>query len=327
MNEKAISVFEQYEVEPRLIFKQRGNYGCKTETGRYLLMEYDFSEEKLNTLFQVQEYLEQRGIKTEKIVPNREGHFISVGADGFGYAMKKIYPIEECDIQNREQIMAATITLGKIHKLGKSTEGVFGENVRIYEGKNLFHAFRKHNKELIHIRNYITRRKNKNFLERDMLNMLDEYYRQGQDTLLLLEQSTYTKLHREACERKQLIHGNYNQHALGFDNQTPVLVNMTRLFYGPPINDVYSFTRKVLEKNNWEIKLGHEIIEWYESILPLTKEEKVILKNLLSYPEKFWKIVNYYYNSNKAWYSEKNEEKLRAFQNQEEKRWNFINSL
>ena len=82
-----------------------------------------------------------------------------------------------------------------------------------------------------------------------------------------------------------------------------------------------------MEKNNWEIQLGHEIIEWYESILPLTSEEKSILKNLLSYPEKFWKIVNYYYNSNKAWYSEKNEEKLRAFQNQEEKRWNFIESL
>lgn len=26
---------------------------------------------------------------------------------------------------------------------------------------------------------------------------------------------------------------------------------------------------------------------------------------MLSYPEKFWKIINYYYNSNKAWYSEK----------------------
>lgn len=45
---------------------------------------------------------------------------------------------------------------------------------------------------------------------------------------------------------------------------------------------------------------------------------------MLCYPEKFWKIINYYYNSNKAWYSEKNEDKLKQFQKQEKNRWDFI---
>lgn len=45
-------------------------------------------------------------------------------------------------------------------------------------------------------------------------------------------------------------------------------------------------------------------------------------KNNVFLPEKFWKIINYYFNSNKAWYSEKNEEKLKQLQNQEEIRKN-----
>ena len=45
------------------------------------------------------------------------------------------------------------------------------------------------------------------------------------------------------------------------------------------------------------------------------------------YPEKFWKIINYYFNSNKAWSSDKNQEKLKQFQFQEEKRQQFIAQL
>ena len=52
-----------------------------------------------------------------------------------------------------------------------------------------------------------------------------------------------------------------------------------------------------------------------------------VLKAALSYPEKFWKIINYYYNSNKAWYSEKNEDKLKQFRKQEKLRWSFIDSM
>ncbi len=54
----------------------------------------------------------------------------------------------------------------------------------------------------------------------------------------------------------------------------------------------------------------------------INQEEHNILKIMFSYPEKFWKIINYYFNSNKAWYSEKNEEKLKQLQNQEEIRKN-----
>ncbi len=327
MNEKAVSVLEQYELEPLKIFKQRGNYGCNTAEGKYLLLEYDFSEEKLVSLFRVQDYLEQKGIKTEKLVFNREGHLISVGEDGFGYVLKRIYDVEECDIHDREHVKIAAKNLARFHKATYNMEDDFNGKVRIYPEKNLLEAFQKHNRELVNIRNFIEKRRNKNFFERYLQHIIEGYYRQGQKTVALLEQSTYQELYEESCERKQLIHGNYNHHALAFEKQQPVLVNLTKVYYGPQIHDVYDFLRKVLEKNAWKPNLGHEVICWYDTVNPLQDADKEILKLLLSYPEKFWKIVNYYYNSNKAWYSDKNEEKLKSFQEQEELRWCFIHSL
>ena len=49
MNEKAISVFDRYDLETEQTFKLRGNYGCITSDGKYILQEYENSEEKLVT--------------------------------------------------------------------------------------------------------------------------------------------------------------------------------------------------------------------------------------------------------------------------------------
>ena len=50
----------------------------------------------------------------------------------------------------------------------------------------------------------------------------------------------------------------------------------------------------------------------------LQEEELLQLKYRLYYPEKFWKIVNFYYNSPKSWISCKNGEKLTKLLEQEE---------
>ena len=45
------------------------------------------------------------------------------------------------------------------------------------------------------------------------------------------------------------------------------------------------------------------------------------------YPEKFWKIVNHYYNGNKSWVSEKSIGKLQSLIELEEKRQKFLSEL
>lgn len=47
----------------------------------------------------------------------------------------------------------------------------------------------------------------------------------------------------------------------------------------------------------------------YQEIMPLSEEERDYLAIRFSYPEKFWKLINSYYHSNKAWIPEKDVEK------------------
>lgn len=51
------------------------------------------------------------------------------------------------------------------------------------------------------------------------------------------------------------------------------------------------------------------------------------LSNSRAYPEKYWKLANYYYTHNKAWISEKNLEKLEKLTAQHEKWRTFAEVL
>ena len=65
----------------------------------------------------------------------------------------------------------------------------------------------------------------------------------------------------------------------------------------------------------------------YEKELVLTDGDMRQLYYRFSYPEKFWKIVNYYYNRGKAFIPDKNREKLEVLLEQEEQRRDFIRKV
>ena len=82
-----------------------------------------------------------------------------------------------------------------------------------------------------------------------------------------------------------------------------------------------------MEKQSWDSELGMHMLLEYNRINPMADEEKKRLYIMFLYPEKFWKIVNHYYNGNKSWVSEKSIGKLQSLIELEEKRQKFLSEL
>ena len=82
-----------------------------------------------------------------------------------------------------------------------------------------------------------------------------------------------------------------------------------------------------MEKNNWDILYGSNIIEAYDRIQSISKRELGVLYVLLLYPEKFWKITNYYFKGKKAWISGRNIQKLNSIGEQNPKKGVFLKRL
>ena len=49
--------------------------------------------------------------------------------------------------------------------------------------------------------------------------------------------------------------------------------NFEKAHVGIQIYDLYQFIRKVMEKNDWDILYGNNIIEIYDRIRPISKDE------------------------------------------------------
>ena len=90
--------------------------------------------------------------------------------------------------------------------------------------------------------------------------------------------------------------------------------------------DLAYFFRKVMEKNNWDTEKGEAVLESYQAVAGLSGEEREFLWIILSYPEKYWKLMKHYINGKKTWISDKNMEKLKAVKEQEQAKENFLNT-
>ena len=70
-----------------------------------------------------------------------------------------------------------------------------------------------------------------------------------------------------------------------------------------------------------------DMIMAYNSVRELESWELKQLYLRLLYPEKYWKIVNHYYNTRKTWVSQRDIEKLQRIFEQETKREEFLSML
>lgn len=69
------------------------------------------------------------------------------------------------------------------------------------------------------------------------------------------------------------------------------------------------------------------MLDAYSRRRPLNSRELEYIALKLAYPEKFWKVANTYYHSNKAWIPEKNVEKLMLATLQTEEKNKFLEDV
>ena len=189
---------------------------------------------------------------------------------------------------------------------------------------SILDTFIRHNRELRKIRKYVGGVKRKNRFENLFLKVFPEYYNKGLQCeeifsdVLQIEQDNNVS---EVVNRHYgICHGNYNQHNVIMKDMEIAIVHFERFSKGNQLDDLYQFARKVLEKNHFDYEILEQILNTYAKQIAISKEDYRYLYVLLSYPEKFWKIANSYYNTNKAFLSPKYEEKLLTVIQQEKEK-------
>ena len=194
-------------------------------------------------------------------------------------------------------------------------------------GSDAEDELRRHNRELKKIDRFIRKKTRKNEFETAYLSCFPKILEEAEWMERMLESSAYKKLRQRALEEGHFCHGEYTHHNILVNGSRMAVINFEKCSINVQINDLYHFMRKILEKQNYDFRLGIKMLRAYEEKNPLSSEEREYLGIRMEYPEKFWKLANYYYNTNKAWIPGKHMEKLEKFLGQQEKRVSFSREL
>lgn len=300
--------------------KGRGSILCTDKEGIYLLKEYTGSVHRLELLEEVLRYLRERGFPAEELVRTGEGALCYTDVDGMSYFLRKTFQGRECDTRNTEEVLSATRHMAKLHGLLADCHPLCeGAEDRLRAAPSSLAG--KHTRELKKVKNYVRAKKKKNEFESEFLRCYEHYMEQANRVLELEE----TQCIPEGAV--QLCHGDFNQHNLLFTREGLVVIGFDKLRYDVCVSDLTNFMRKILEKHDWSSGLGMDMVMAYNSVRELAAWELCQLYLKLLYPEKFWKIVNHYYNARKTWVSLRDIEKLTRLSEQEMKREEFLSML
>ena len=215
----------------------------------------------------------------------------------------------------------------------------------------------RHVKEMKRARNFIRGKRGKTEFELCVMDSFDYFFEQAKEALnqmkgLFLENGAPEQLaaaelsvenaaenmenpveNMKNSARKQgsrlgyLCHGDLDQHHVLMGNGYTAIIEYNRMHLGVQAEDLYRLMRKVMEKHGWDGDLGITMLDSYERVRPMDKQERKCLYYMFLFPEKYWKQLNFYYNTNKAWIPAKSTDKLKSLKSQESARSRFLSRL
>lgn len=308
LNDKAAAnLLEQYGVQASRILKGRGCILCETEQGLCALKEYTGREEKLALMDELQGMASDI-VKTDTLVRNKDGGFMVRDIDGSCYILKRQIDGRECSCRDKDDILKAFATLANLHLKLSGVQPDYDMAVPFF-GDEL----EKHTRECRRVKNYLSRLKKKTDFERRLLREYDYFLNKAEAVTELARSESKREYEAYVNSNGLYCHGDYQYHNIVFAKRginAVGVVNFEHFSHDAGVRDFYLLFRKISEKNDWSMRMGEEMLNAYQSKRQFTPIEWRALRLRLAYPEKFWKIINFYYNSRKSWVSGRNYEKL-----------------
>ena len=324
MDDRRLEVLAQYDLMIRNCGNVRGALLLDTDRGLKVLRPSQSGEQRLEFEDAVKQYIRGTGMLcVDTVLRTKEGKLFAENSYGDRFCVRDWYYGEECDLKQEEHCFAAIDTLNCFHKI--TTEFPMDDEYKIYEKQPLAEQFIKRTRELKRVRSYIREKKQKSEFEVQFLKLCDGYYEQA------LEAQEYIKKVEQEAEVPHLIHGNFSYHSLLTDcplgNGCFVLTSFDKAGFGQSVSDFYYLLRKTMEKNDWNQNLGYHMIQRYLGNRENPEKEQKLLRAQIMYPEKFWKITNYYFNNRKTWIPEKNIKKMFSNHDREPLKAEFIRAV
>ena len=316
---REFEIERQFDIKIEVLKANKGVYYLKTNKGERCLKKINYGPQKLLFVYGAKEHLIKNGFNMV------DRYFLNIEGEPYALVNEDLYTLSEwlegreCDFHNMEEVKLAAKTLARMHEASKGYDPP--ENSKLKSDLGRWpHLMEKRIKSLDKMRDMIRKKNNKSDFDLIYLKSMEFYKEMGKKALDTLQKSSYYELCSIAEDEKSFCHHDFTYHNIILDKENDVHVidfdfckREVRTF------DISNFMIKVLKRVDWDINFAKAIIESYNSVSPLSKEEYPVLYAYLQFPQRYWRLANRYYYNEVNWGQGTFTNKLQGIINEKEK--------
>ncbi|MBK5240520.1 MAG: CotS family spore coat protein [Clostridium sp.] len=207
----------------------------------------------------------------------------------------------ECDLGNIDEVINCTKTLAKFHKA--STE-IDHDEVHIRNNAmNLPRTFTRDINDIEKFKRIIVGKRVKNEFDILFLENTENFYDRGMCALNMLMKSEYYKVAKAAKDKQIICYNNiYYKNIIKVDGEY-FITDMDSIIIDLEISDLGKLIRKLMFKKayGWDFNVAKVLIEAYNSINRISKEDLEIMLALIIFPQKFLELGEKRFTKRKKW--------------------------
>lgn len=321
---REFEIERQFDIKIESIKPNKGVYLIKTNKGMRCLKKINYGVQKLLFVYGAKEHLMNNGF------PGVDKYCISIEGNPYALVNEDIYTLSEwidgreCDFHNSEDLVNAARNLAYMHIASKGYEPPENSKLKSDLGRWLG-LMDKRTKSLDKMRDMARKKGNKASFDLNYIKVMEYYKKLGREAIKVMEDSNYYELCKIAEDEKSFCHHDYTYHNIIIDKEEKVnVIDFDYCKKEMRVYDISAFIIKVLKRVDWNIEYASLIINAYNEISPLRKDEYRVLFAFLLFPQRFWRLSNRFYYNEVNWAQNTFNNKIEELIAEQEQYINFI---
>ncbi|MCK4260126.1 MAG: CotS family spore coat protein [Halanaerobiales bacterium] len=200
---------------------------------------------------------------------------------------------KEIKYRSFKEVIEGARVLAKFHQAAEGYVPEIGIKVKDKQGKWPDKLVRR----VGDIKDYIqTAQAEDSDFDRYFLKYADWILKSAEETLKLICNSNYDQKVEDSLEQVQICHGDPASRNFVIDKKGQIhMIDFDSMKFDLPVVDLWRFLRRVLNRNQWNMRLVTKIIDGYNSERRLDQDDYRLLAIFLEFPEKIWRVLHHYY--------------------------------
>ena len=292
---------KDYGIVPSGFFKQRGNFVVRTAAGAMELKKNTSDPRRIMFENDARNHLMASGFPAETFIPTLEGAPFAE-LDETRYVLTDYFPSSSADLSDKALLFKCAELLGDFHNAAR---GLFSE-YEVTNAGNLILFYEKRIREMKKIRSKISGFNSPSKVDIIIKESYSYYLERAAKALEILKCSSYNSLWEKAFSEKHFVHGSFKKDSIRINEQkNKVLVtSFSKCAVDVQLSDLSEYIRRYIKNPDSEFSAVEKILDSYGKAHPLSDSDIKILTGMLTYPQKFMKLLNEHYNKRRVYVSD-----------------------